>query len=169
VHRDFIEFDIRPAATTSDLLDGITEFRPHVVHFSGHSNESFILFEDDTDGPNPGIAIPAAVFASALAAVDEPPSLIVLNSCNSAPQAAQLIQGVVPFAIGMSDTVDDGDAIRYSARFYGAITNGQSIEGAHELARTDLEMQGTAGHDIPTLMVAAGLSARDASLVTGTA
>ena len=37
LHRDQIELDVRPAATTADLLDGITKFRPHVVHFSGHS------------------------------------------------------------------------------------------------------------------------------------
>src|SRR5919107_3775396 len=39
LHRDQIDLDVRPAATTADLLDGITKFRPHVVHFSGHSNE----------------------------------------------------------------------------------------------------------------------------------
>jgi len=43
LHRDYIELDVRPAATTSDLLDGITKFRPHVVHFSGHSNEQLIV------------------------------------------------------------------------------------------------------------------------------
>jgi hypothetical protein len=32
--RDLVELDVRPSATTSDLLDGITKFRPHVVHFS---------------------------------------------------------------------------------------------------------------------------------------
>ena len=64
----------------------------------------------------------------------EPPSLVVFNSCNSESQAVSLVQGIVPFAIGMSDTVDDGDAIRYAARLYGAIANGQSIGGAHELA-----------------------------------
>ena len=33
------QVDVRPAATAADLLDGITRFRPHVVHFSGHSND----------------------------------------------------------------------------------------------------------------------------------
>jgi len=168
VLRDFIELDLRPAATPSDLLDGITEFRPHVVHFSGHSDEAFVVFEGDTDAPNPGVAIPATVFARAIAAVDYPPSLVVFNSCNSESQAVSLVQGIIPFAIGMSDTVDDGHAIRYAARFYGAIANGQSIGGAHELARADLEMQGAAGHELPTLAVAEGLDARMLALVTGT-
>lgn len=46
LHRDQIELDTRPAATTSDLLDGLTKFRPHVVHFSGHSNDDLILALD---------------------------------------------------------------------------------------------------------------------------
>ena len=49
LHRDQIDLDVRPAATTADLLDGITKFRPHVVHFSGHSNEALIVFEDEKD------------------------------------------------------------------------------------------------------------------------
>lgn len=166
VLRDYIEFDLRPAATPQDLLSGIAEFRPHVVHFSGHSAETFVVFEADVDEPNSGVAIPADVFARAIAAVDTPPSLVVFNSCSSASQADALVEGVVPFAIGMSDSVEDGDAIRYSARFYGAVANGQSIAGAHELARTDLAMGGTAGADIPTLASADGYDPRDAVLVT---
>ncbi|WP_230007199.1 CHAT domain-containing protein [Microbacterium sp. Bi128] len=168
VLRDFVELDVRSAATPKDLLDGIIEFRPHVVHFSGHSNESFVVFEEDTDAHNPGIAIPAGVFARAMAAVDTPPSLVIFNSCNSAEQAAQLVEGVVPFAIGMADSVEDGDAIRYAARFYGAIANGQSVGGAHEVARTDLEMQGSDRDDLPTLHAGPGYDPRDAALVTGT-
>lgn len=52
LHRDQIELDVRPAATTADLLDGITKFRPHVVHFSGHSNDDLIVFEDEADEPH---------------------------------------------------------------------------------------------------------------------
>lgn len=166
-HRDYVDLDVRSAATPQDLLDGITEFRPHVVHFSGHSDEKFVVFEEDTDDPNSGVAIPAEVFARALRAVDTPPSLVVLNSCRSAAQAERLVAGVVPFAIGMADKIYDDDAIGYAARFYGTIANGQSIEGAHEIARTDLEMRGAEGHLLPTLYAAESYDPRNASLVTG--
>jgi len=61
LHRDQIELDVRPAATTADLLDGITKFRPHVVHFSGHSNEDLIVFEDESDEPHEGVIVSARV------------------------------------------------------------------------------------------------------------
>lgn len=166
VKRDHIVFDVRAAATPKDLLDGITEFRPHVIHFSGHSDESFIVFEQDTDHDNDGIEIPADVFARAISAVDAPPALVVLNSCNSADQARGLAEGIVPFAIGMADEIEDAAAIAYAARFYGAVANGQSIQGAHDVARSDLELQGIEDHELPTLAVADGFEPRDAILVT---
>lgn len=166
VNRDHIEFDIRPAATATDLLSGLTAFRPHVIHFSGHSDESLIVFEQDTDHPNDGINIPADVFARALASVDTPPGLVVLNSCSSADQAYGLVAGIVPFAIGMADEIEDHAAIGYAARFYGAIADGQSIAGAHDVACIALEMEGIDGHDLPTLAVAEGFDAATTVLVT---
>ena len=81
LHRDQIELDVRPAATTADLLDGITKFRPHVVHFSGHSNDDLIVFEDETDEPHEGVIVTAQAFARAIRATDDPPLLVLLNSC----------------------------------------------------------------------------------------
>lgn len=166
VNRDHIAFDVRQAATPKDLLDGITELRPHVIHFSGHSDESFIVFEEDTDRHNSGIEIPADIFARAVGSVDNPPSLVVLNSCSSADQARGLVDGIVPFAIGMADEIDDAAAIAYAARFYGAIANGQSIQGAHDIARVDLELQGFSDYILPTLCVADGFDPSAAVLVT---
>lgn len=40
-HRDSVQIGHKPAATVSGLLDGLTQFKPHVVHLSGHANDSF--------------------------------------------------------------------------------------------------------------------------------
>lgn len=154
LHRDLIELDARPAATTSDLLDGISKFRPHVVHFSGHSDEDLIVFEEERDEPHEGVIVTARAFASAVAATDDPPLLVLLNSCNSASQINDLVERVVPFAIGMADEIDDGDAIAYAAQFYAAIANGQSIRSAHLAAQAALELAGLSGADLPTLACA---------------
>lgn len=165
LHRDLVELDVRPAATTSDLLDGITRFRPHVVHFSGHSNADLIVFEEERDEPHPGVVVTARAFASAIAATDDPPLLVLLNSCNSASQIDHLVAQVVPFAIGMSDEIDDGDAIAYAAQFYAAVANGQSINSAHLSARAALELAGLSGSDLPTLACAPNVDPNAAILV----
>ena len=41
LHRDLITFDTRPAATVEDLMDGLTRFRPHIVHFQVTATSSW--------------------------------------------------------------------------------------------------------------------------------
>ncbi|MBY6537652.1 CHAT domain-containing protein [Rhodococcus sp. BP-349] len=166
-HRDLIELQPRPAATTDDLLDGISQFRPHVVHFSGHSNNSILAFEDDEDAPHDGTMVAGTAFARAMQATDEPPTLVVLNSCDSAAHLDALIGGLVPFAVGMTDEIGDSDAIIYAARFYASIANGQSIASAHAAGLVQLEMAGL-DPDIVVLRAADDLDAADAFLVSET-
>ncbi|AFR49944.1 CHAT domain-containing protein [Gordonia sp. KTR9] len=165
-HRESVEIDSRTAATIDDLLDGLTEFRPHVVHFSGHSDDDLIEFERDEDVIHEGTVVSAEAFANAVSSVDDPPSLVLLNSCNSAAQAELLVDGVVPFAIGMTDEVFDADAIAYAGRFYGTVANGQSIAAAHRVAKSKLEMdEDLSGDELPQLFVADGFDAESTRLV----
>lgn len=166
LHRDYVELDVRPAATTDDLLDGIAKFRPHVIHFSGHSNEDSIEFEDEVDEPHPGVIVTARAFANAVQATDQAPILIMLNSCLSSGQLDRLVADVVPFAIGMADEIEDGDAIAYAARFYANVANGQSIHAAHAAGRAALELGGLGGADLPTLAWADDIDPTTAVLVT---
>ncbi|MFF9100060.1 hypothetical protein ACF1AU_05640 [Streptomyces rubrogriseus] len=165
LHRDSVELDVRPAATAADLLDGITRFRPHVVHFSGHSDEGLIVFEEDVDQPHEGAVVTARAFARAVAATDETPLLVLLNSCHSASQIDQLI-GTVDFAIGMSDEIGDADAIFYAAQFYAAVANGQSIGSAHASGQAAVELAGLPDHDLPTLAHSPDVDPRSTFLVT---
>ncbi len=165
LHRDLIELDVRPAATTEDLLDGLTKFRPHVVHFSGHSNDDLIVFEEERDDLHEGVIVTARAFASAVRANDDPPLLVLLNSCSSASQTEQLVETVVPFAIGMADEIADGDAIIYAAQFYAAVANGQSIRAAHLSAQAALELAGLSAVELPTLAWAADVDPAAAVLV----
>lgn len=165
LHRDRIALDVRPAATTADLLDGITKFRPHVVHFSGHSNDDLIVFEDERDEPHEGVVVTARAFAAAIRATDDPPLLVLLNSCRSAGQIDALVQNVEPLAIGMADEIDDGDAISYAAQFYAAVANGQSIHSAHLSGQAALQLAGLDGADLPTLAWSEGVDPAATMLV----
>lgn len=166
LHRDLVELDVRTSATTTDLLEGITGFRPHVVHFSGHSNDDLVVFDEDVDSHNYGVVVSAQAFANAVAATDDPPLLVLLNSCNSAQQIDDLVESVTPFAIGMSAEIEDGDAITYAAQFYAAMADGQSIYSSHASGQAALELAGLSGHELPTLACSDGVNPRDAVLVT---
>lgn len=45
LHRELVDVQFRPAATPEDLLDGLNDVRPHVVHFSGHAGDAAVLFD----------------------------------------------------------------------------------------------------------------------------
>ncbi len=148
--RDLVRVEHAPAATASDLLDGLIRFKPHVVHFSGHSNAMIVEFDTGSARRGPGQQVAARTFARAIGAVDTPPTLVVLNACKSKAQLAVLL-AAVPIAIGMRDSVPDRDAIVFAARFYTAVAEGQSIKSAFDLAGVQMEFDGLSGADLPIL------------------
>jgi hypothetical protein len=164
LHRDLIELDVRTAATTADLLDGVTRFRPHVIHFSGHSNEDLIVFERDLDERHEGAIVTARAFRRAVTATDDPPLLVLLNSCHSAAHLDDLISAI-PFAIGMADKMGDTDAIHYAGQFYAAVANGQSIAAAHESGKVAVELAGLPDYALPTLAWAPDVDPKTTLLV----
>jgi hypothetical protein len=164
-HRDLVTLDVHSAATADTLLDALPRFRPHIVHFSGHSGEDLLELEQDVDDFHESAVVSAGAFARAIAAVDEKPLLVVLNSCYSAAQTESLVE-IVPFAIGMAKSIGDVDAITYAARFYAAIAEGQSVPGAHLLGRAAVEMNGLPDHEVPTLAYAPDVDPSTTRLVT---
>ncbi|EDY48903.1 CHAT domain-containing protein [Streptomyces clavuligerus] len=163
--RELVELEVHPAATVDGFLDALVRFRPQVVHFSGHSARDLIAFERDEDDFHEGAVVSAGAFADAVAAVDDRPLLVLLNSCRSAAQLEGLV-GAVPFAVGMSDRMGDMAAIAYGARFYAAVAEGQSVRAAHLLGRAAVALNGLPDHDIPVLVCAADADPGATRLVT---
>lgn len=153
-NRDLIDVHPLLAATPGDLLDELARFRPHVLHFSGHAGPDVLVFDLDIPDRNAGDFVSGDLFKRVVGAVDVPPILVVLNACDSASQASTLTE-VVPFAIGMSDEVDDADAILFATRFYSAVAEGQSIRASYDLGRLQMELAGLPGASLPVLYTAA--------------
>lgn len=163
-HRDLVKIEHLPAATTSDLLDAVASSRPHVIHFSGHAASDVLKFDTGADVHGPGDPVNAEAFARAIAAVDEPATLIVLNACDSEPHLAGLL-AVVPLAVGMSDDIHDPDAMTFAARFYRNLAEGQSVGSSFEAARAQLELDGLDGAELPILVAMDGVDPLELRLV----
>lgn len=168
MHRDLVAIEYLPAATPNDVLDTLVAFRPHVVHFSGHANESVLVFDEGTDGygPNKGKRIGPDLFRELLESTDEAPVLVVLNACKSAAQLDSLL-GKIAMAVGMDDTIGDIDAIVFATRFYSTLAEGQSVEAALTTARVEMKLNGLPDHDLPTLRAVDGVDPADVCLITG--
>ena len=137
-YRDRVEVKLCPAATFQDLLDGLNDVRPHIVHFSGHASTEAIELDRGGMEPADGVGIRFELIMRALAATDTPPELLVLNACYSL-EAAAVILPAVPVVIGMSDEIPDTAAIVFSQQFYAAIAAGQSVGSAMRQAKVAIE------------------------------
>lgn len=128
-YRDSLDLQVRPAATPQDLIDGINDLRPHVVHFSGHGNVGILAF-DNASYDNPDCEIMEFdVLAELLGATSTPPKLLVMNACKTLAGSNILLE-TVPVLIGMADSVGDAGAGIFASQFYAAIASAQPIGAA---------------------------------------
>ena len=132
-YRDLVDLQHRPAATVEDLLNGLNDHRPHVVHFSGHAGGG-LLFDNASliDAGEQLVGYKAV--ARLLSSTDHPPTLVVLNACETLEGAEEILEAA-PMVIAMSDTVGDASAAVFATQFYGAIAAAQPIGAAVDQAR----------------------------------
>lgn len=146
-YRDLVVVEHLPAATKMDLLEGLNDHRPHVVHFSGHANALGLLMEND-EGTTAGDELDFDLLARLLGATDDPPRLVVLNACESLAGVDDLLQ-TVPTVVAMSSSIDDASAVVFAARFYSAIASAQSVSSALAQAQVAMEAASLGGSDLP--------------------
>jgi hypothetical protein len=177
LHRDQVAIDHRPAATPEDLLEGMNDVRPHVVHFAGHGGGQGVLFDDalirdepdpdpddDTDTDDVGRPVDFGLLARALAATDHPPILLVLNACDTLDGAETLLDAV-PVVIAMASSVTDLAATVFAARFYAAVASGQSVQAALDQGAVAVDMAGLDEGWIPTTLAREDVTLADLVLV----
>jgi hypothetical protein len=137
-YRDLVTIEQRPAATFQDLIDGLNDIRPHVVHFSGHGGGKTLLMDGGIPEEATKQEVTFQLLVKALAATDSPPTLLVLNACDTL-EGASLILPAVPVVIAMSDSVLDFAAIIFAQQFYAALASGQSVGSALAQAKVAIE------------------------------
>lgn len=149
-HRDLIDIQVRPAASPQDLLDGINDVRPHVIHFSGHAGAPGLLF-DKADIVDPGeLTVGYRQLAAVLRATDNPPTCLLLNACDTAEGAMELLEAV-PVVIAMKAPVGDASAVVFATQFYAAVGGAQPIGKAVEQAVAAVEMALSIEMDLVTV------------------
>jgi hypothetical protein len=138
-HRDQVELHLRPAATSQDLMDGINDVRPHVIHFSGHGDGQGLLFDNASLDAPEGRQIPFELLTRLLDATDTPPALLVLNACETLAGSDSLLE-VTPVVVAMADSVGDMAAGVFATHFYAGIASAQSVGAALRQAQVSMEL-----------------------------
>ncbi len=147
--------------TTHERLVTAYRSRPWIIHFGGHGNNrslSIILDQGVLVGEAP---LRAEQLAAVLKSFPERVRLCVLNTCDSAAIAEQLVSSdSVDFAIGWPRSLDDSVAIAFSRALYGGLGDGLNLSQAVVLAE-----QGCGANESPLLYSVAGMDPTGFSFV----
>jgi hypothetical protein len=136
------------ATRTRDIQQAMLDFKPQIVHFTGHgAGKDGLAFEDGTGQPklvdSDALANLFKLFSSRL-------ECVVLNACYSQVQAEAIAQHI-DYVIGMSQAIGDRAAIEFSVGFYTALGAGEAIEFAYELGCNAIQLEGIPEHLTPVL------------------
>ncbi len=161
-HRDALDLVTKWAVRPDDLLQYLNQYRPHVVHFSGHGSETEeIILLDSKRRPKP---VSKGALKQLFSTLKDNIRVVLLNACFSEPQAEAIVD-VIDCAIGMKQAIGDDAAIVFAASFYRAIGFGKSVKEAFDQGKAALMLAGIPEENTPVLLVRSGVNPNSVVLV----
>jgi hypothetical protein len=155
VHWDQVEVEHLPAATLETLIDALNEYKPQILHFSGHGGGEALLFDKRGAASDGGVVLDFDLVARVIESANPRPRVLVLSACDTVTGAERFLPGVEA-VLAMSASIDDAAACHFSRRFYKSIASGASLERALEQGKLVLEADEYEDFQLPTLLPIAG-------------
>src|SRR5437868_3869034 len=124
------KFQLKPllAATPTKLVQELTDFDPHIVHFSGHGSTEGSFLENQA---GEAALISGRDLEGIFAHMSGNISCVVFNSCYSREQANAILP-YVHDVISTLKSVGDDMARGFSAGFYQGLANGHDVAAAFQ-------------------------------------
>jgi CHAT domain len=146
--RELFDLKQRWAVRVQDVYQSLLDFKPQIVHFSGHgAGDDGLELEDETGKvrlvSTEALARLFELFASNI-------ECVILNACYSEVQAEAIAQHI-PYVIGMNKEIGDKAAIKFATGFYSALGAGESVEFAYKLGCNVVQLDGIPEHLTPVL------------------
>ena len=164
-HRDRFDFITQWAVRPDDLLQYLNEYRPQIVHFSGHGSQAAeLLLVDAAGNPKP---VSQRALAQLFKVLKDNIRVVVLNACYSERQAQAIAQHI-DCIVGMNTAIGDQAAIVFAASFYRALGFGRSVQNAFDQGVAALLAEGIDEQDTPTLITRSGVDPEQVILAAPT-
>lgn len=161
-HRDSVKLESCWALQPMDLLQSLNDFKPTIVHFSGHGSDDDEIVFQAQDGTAKLVSKEAIV--QTMMASSEDIRLVFFNTCYSNNQAEAVSQ-FVDATIGMNTSIGDNAARIFSSQFYSSIGFGLSVAKAFQQAKALIMMEGIPEENTPQLFIKEGRNADEIILV----
>jgi hypothetical protein len=157
---DKFQLEQQWAVTPREMQRAVLDYKPEIVHFSGHgAGESGLALEDDMGQIK---LVNAKALAALFEAFKEYVECVILNACYSEVQA-EAIARHIPYVIGMNQAVGDQAAREFAVGFYDTLAAGESIEFAYKLGCVSISMAGIPEELTPVLKKKSDFSQLDAA------
>jgi hypothetical protein len=131
-----------------DIQQAMVDFKPQIVHFSGHgAGQDGLAFEDVSGQLK---LVNSEALANLFKLFSNCVECVVLNACYSKFQAEAIVQ-YIDYVIGMSQAIGDRAAIEFAIGFYTALGAGESIEFAYALGCNAIQLDGIPEYLLPVL------------------
>lgn len=146
--RDQFILQQRWAVRNRDVMRAMLDFKPQIIHFSGHGGgEDGLLLEDEF---GKGKFVDAEALAGLFELFADSVECVVLNACYSEAQAKAIVRHI-PYVIGMNKAIGDRAAIEFAVSFYDALGAGKSVEFAYKLGCSAIRLEGINEYLTPVL------------------
>ena len=146
--RELFDFKQRWAVRSQEVYQALLDFKPQIVHFSGHGSGDDGLALEDEDG-NLNLVNTEAI-AKLFELFSDTIECVVLNACYSEVQASAIAKHI-PYVIGMNQEIGDKAAIKFATGFYNALGAGESVEFSYKLGCNVIQLDGIPEHLTPAL------------------
>jgi hypothetical protein len=148
-YRDRFQVEAKLAVRTTDLRRALLDYRPQIVHFSGHgTGEMGLVLETDT-GQQQIVRTEALTQLFGVFDTGEI-ECVLLNACYSEVQANAIHQ-FVDCVIGMNQPIGDQAAVEFSEGFYDALGAGRLYDQAFKVGCSAIALAGSRDDSIPVL------------------
>ena len=148
-HREQFELFTQLATRPIDLRRSLLDYRPQIVHFSGHgTGEEGLLLENDA-GQMQEVSNEALTQLFSIFAAGEI-ECVLLNACYSEVQANAIHQ-FVDCVIGMNQPINDTAAVNFAEGFYDALGSGGLYDEAFKAGCSAISLSNSPGASIPVL------------------
>ncbi|MEG3917759.1 AAA-like domain-containing protein [Microcoleus sp. T3_A4] len=157
---DKFQLEQQWAVTPREMQRAILDYKPEIVHFSGHgAGEGGLALEDEAGQIK---LVNTKALAALFEAFKEYVECVILNACYSEVQA-EAIARHIPYVIGMKQTLGDNAARVFAVGFYDTLAAGESIERAYKLGCVSISMAGISEEPTPILKKKSDFSELDAA------
>ena len=137
LYRDRLRLgEVEGAVRLTAIEELIRRSEAAILHVSAHGNrDGHLQLEGDGGAPaeiGPRQFRRVIDLVNSDRAADRLIQLVILNACNSAAVAEELVTGTVRYAVGTTEEVHDDAAIAFASGFYSALADSKSIQYAFD-------------------------------------